>query len=70
LDLRTQLLYDAHHLFVNGTALPWPVDRAAALLRLANRRALTPRDATALPTAIAELLYDWYCDGFLVPDNA
>jgi 50S ribosomal protein L16 3-hydroxylase len=70
LDLRTQLLYDSHHLFVNGTALPWPVDGADALLRLANRRALTSRDTAALPAAIAALLHNWYCDGFLVPASA
>lgn len=70
LDVRTQLLYDAHHLFLNGTALPWPVDGASALLRLANRRALTPRDAAALPAAIDASLHDWYCDGFLLPDDA
>jgi 50S ribosomal protein L16 3-hydroxylase len=70
LDERTQLLYDAHHLFINGTALPWPVDGAVALRRLANHRVLAARDAAALPAAIAASLHDWYCDGFLAPDDA
>ncbi len=44
-DRRTQLLYDRTHLYVNGVAMRWPASGAAALRRLANDRALAPRDA-------------------------
>jgi 50S ribosomal protein L16 3-hydroxylase len=70
LDVRTQLLYDADHLFINGTALSWPVAGKPFVTRLADQRALTARDAAALPTAISALLHDWYSDGFLHPGDA
>jgi 50S ribosomal protein L16 3-hydroxylase len=67
LDRRTQLLYDDRHLYINGSALPWPDDGTAALARLADERALGPRAAQALPPGAATLAYQWYCDGFLGP---
>ena len=69
LNVRTQLLYDAHHLFVNGIALPWPAQGAAGLRRLADARTLAPREAAMLPAAVAAVLHDWYRDGFLLADN-
>jgi len=68
LDRRTQLLYDNHHLFINGTARPWPAEGARALARLADRRSLDAREAAALPAPVVALLHDWYRDGFLRPD--
>jgi 50S ribosomal protein L16 3-hydroxylase len=65
LNPRTQLLYDDRHLFINGAAVPWPPTGAPLLVRLANARALAPRDAGALPPPVAALLYDWYRDGYL-----
>jgi 50S ribosomal protein L16 3-hydroxylase len=70
LSARTQLLYDAQHLFVNGVALPWPIDGAAALRRLADRRALPAKDSAALPSNVIALLHDWYRDGFLATADA
>jgi 50S ribosomal protein L16 3-hydroxylase len=70
LDLRTQLLYDAAHVFINGTALPWPASGAAALRRLANKRALAPAAAAALEPEAAAIIYTWYRDGYLHPDAA
>jgi len=69
LDRRTQLLYDDHHLFINGTALSWPAAGANSLERLADRRMLAARDAAALPGPVTALLHDWYRDGFLRPDD-
>jgi 50S ribosomal protein L16 3-hydroxylase len=69
LDRRTQLLYDNHHLFINGTARPWPAEGARTLARLADRRTLGARDAAALPAPVVALLHDWYRDGFLRPDG-
>jgi len=69
LDTRTQLLYDNRHLFINGTAMPWPVAGSDALKRLANARALTPHAIADAPPAATTLLYHWYRDGFLHPDT-
>jgi 50S ribosomal protein L16 3-hydroxylase len=67
LDRRTQLLYDRHHLFINGSALAWPADaaNALALRRLANARRIDARTAAALPADGIALLHRWYCDGYL-----
>ncbi len=62
LDSRTQLLYDANHLFVNGDAARPPAGERDTLRRLANARAL---GAGAIGPAAARLLYRWYRDGFL-----
>ncbi len=65
LDIRTQLLYDATHLFINGTALPWPTSGGETLKQLANTRALMPRAAGRVPSNASTLLYDWYRNGYL-----
>jgi 50S ribosomal protein L16 3-hydroxylase len=65
LDLRTQLLYDDHHLFVNGTALPWPAAGRTALARLANERRLGAGVIAALPAAAADIVFQGYRDGYL-----
>jgi 50S ribosomal protein L16 3-hydroxylase len=67
LDLRTQLLYDARHLYINGMACDWPVAGAHALRRLANARSLGAGAAAALPAAAMALSYDWYRNGYLHP---
>jgi 50S ribosomal protein L16 3-hydroxylase len=69
LDRRTQLLYDERHLFINGTARPWPATGAKTIERLADRRTLAARDTAALTATVAALLHDWYRDGFLRPDD-
>jgi 50S ribosomal protein L16 3-hydroxylase len=65
LDLRTQLLYDAAHVFINGAAVRWPAAGAAPLRRLANARALAP-DPGLSPEA-GTILYNWYRDGYVHP---
>jgi 50S ribosomal protein L16 3-hydroxylase len=62
LDSRTQLLYDARNLFVNGVAsdrraTAWPTLRC-----LAEARALP---AGELDESALNVLYRWYRDGFL-----
>jgi 50S ribosomal protein L16 3-hydroxylase len=64
-DRRTRLLYDATHLFINGVALPWPANGAAALRRLANDRSLGPKGVRGLSPETAAILYNWYCDGYV-----
>jgi 50S ribosomal protein L16 3-hydroxylase len=62
LDSRTQLLYDARNLFINGDVLDRPARGWAALRRLANARQLPADDVDA---GVANLLYPWYRDGFV-----
>jgi 50S ribosomal protein L16 3-hydroxylase len=63
LDPATRLLYDGRSIFINGGAILRPSRGAAALERLANTRQTDPADKNM--TAPLELLYQWYCDGFL-----
>lgn len=63
LDMRSQLLYDEDHLFVNGDALAWPRTGVASLKLLANDRHLASRHVDG--STLIRLLYDWYRDGFL-----
>ena len=70
LDIRTQLLYDDNHLYINGTALRWPARGGEVLKRLANGRALGPRGMTSVERDAGAILYTWYCDGYLHPGAA
>ena len=71
LDLRTQLLYDAAHVFVNGTALPWPASGAPRRCVVSPTSARSNRAAAAaLEPEAAAILYTWYRDGYLHPDAA
>jgi 50S ribosomal protein L16 3-hydroxylase len=62
LDARTQMLYDADNVYINGEALAWPGRDDAALRRLANERALPP---TRIPPAALGLLRRWHHHGYL-----
>ena len=62
LDSRTQLLYDASHLFINGDVLEPPAKARALFRRLANERELAPQPVAREAATIA---YRWYRDGFL-----
>ena len=71
LDQRTQLLYDARHLYINGEALRWPAAGGAALRRLANTGASAGRAiAGRAPRTRSQLMYDWHRHGYLHPDAA
>jgi 50S ribosomal protein L16 3-hydroxylase len=65
LDLKTQLLYDDRHLYINGTALPWPATSRDKLRRLANDRALASTAAGRVSPEVATILYNWYRDGYV-----
>ena len=65
LDLRTQLLYDAHHAYVNGDALPMPRGARPLLARLADRRMLSAAECAAAPLSLIDLLHDWHAHGYL-----
>jgi 50S ribosomal protein L16 3-hydroxylase len=63
LDARTQLLYDARWIFINGAAIARPRSGASTIERLANARGIGAGEAAR--TKRYELLYRWYCDGYL-----
>jgi len=65
LDRRTQLLYDAHLFYLNGTAFAAARNGRRDLARLADRRALTGAQCAALDAATLARLHQWYCDGYL-----
>jgi 50S ribosomal protein L16 3-hydroxylase len=65
LDLRTQLLYDAREMFVNGSDLRPPRAARAALARLADARALDAAALRRAPAALFTVLHDWYGHGYL-----
>ena len=65
LDTRTQLLYDAVHVFINGAALPWPATGGETLRQLANARALPSGGAGRMSPEAARILYNWYRDGYV-----
>ncbi len=62
LDARTQLLYHADAMFINGETTAWPQGGKPAMVRLANQRQLTGFQCTK--PLIAQL-HGWYRDGFL-----
>jgi hypothetical protein len=63
LDASTQLLYDGRWIFINGAAVSRPRSGAPAIERLANMRTTGPADR--IMTTPPQLLYRWYCDGYL-----
>lgn len=65
LDLRTQALYDARATYVNGERIAVPPPARASIRRLADRRALAPREAASLPREAVALLHDWHRHGWL-----
>jgi 50S ribosomal protein L16 3-hydroxylase len=65
LDLKSRLLYDDRHLYINGTALPWPATSREPLRRLANDRALASTAAGRVSPEAATILYNWYRDGYV-----
>ncbi len=67
LDMRSQLLYDERRIYLNGDPIAWPRNGRIMLERLANARALAPRDVRAAGIA-PSILYDWYRHGFVHAD--
>ena len=70
LDARTRMLYDAHHVFVNGESWRAAGRDAALLQRLADRRRLTAAERARLSPGAQGILQDWLDDGWLHDDLA
>lgn len=68
LDRRTRMLYDAHHVFINGQAFD-AAGRDAQLMRnLADERRLAAGARRRLGAGARALLAQWLADGWLHPD--
>jgi len=65
LDLRTQLLYDAREVYVNGARVRPGARTRAALQRLADARALEAAALQRAPAELFDVLHDWYAHGYL-----
>lgn len=63
LDLKTQMLCRDGTLFINGDAHPVGKGCYRALRELADARSLPP--SSKLPREAADLLYQWYLDGYV-----
>jgi 50S ribosomal protein L16 3-hydroxylase len=67
LDRRTRMLYDAHHVFVNGEAVRVRGHDAALLRRLADERTLGARAVRSASAGVRKLLAEWFAAGWLGP---
>jgi 50S ribosomal protein L16 3-hydroxylase len=65
LDRRTRMLYDKHHVFINGEAVRVQGAEAALLRRLADERTLDARAVCAAGPFVRELLAEWFAAGWL-----
>ena len=67
LDRRTRMLYDAHHVFINGESFRAGGRDAKLMHRLADRRSLSEADHGRLSAEARALLDGWADDGWLHP---
>jgi 50S ribosomal protein L16 3-hydroxylase len=65
LDRRTRILYDARHLYINGESFRAAGRDATLMRRLADQRALGPRDLMGASEDALALLSDWCEAGWL-----
>jgi 50S ribosomal protein L16 3-hydroxylase len=65
LDRRTRMLYDRHHVFINGEAVRVRGKNAALLRRLADAGTLDARSVRTGSAASRTLLLDWFAAGWL-----
>jgi 50S ribosomal protein L16 3-hydroxylase len=65
LDRRTRMMFDAHHVFINGESFSASGRDAAAMRVLANERALAARDVRSLSSQALVLVSAWWVNGWL-----
>ena len=65
IDLKTQMLCHGSTVFINGEAYPVGQGSYRVLRELADARSLS--SATRIPREAANLIYQWYLDGFVTP---
>ncbi len=69
LDRRTRMMYDAHHVFVNGESFRAAGRDAQLMRRLADERNLKAADVKRLSADARDLLADWMEAGWLYVDQ-
>jgi 50S ribosomal protein L16 3-hydroxylase len=65
LNRRTRMLYDAHHVYINGESLRMAGRDAQCLRRLADARVLLPADVRSLSKAAREIVQQWLSSGWM-----
>ncbi len=65
LDRRSKMMYDAHHIFLNGESWRAAGKDAALMRQLADARELTPAELANASTEALSLLMEWCDDGWL-----
>jgi 50S ribosomal protein L16 3-hydroxylase len=65
LDRRTRMLYDRHHVFINGEAVRVRGADVAVLRRLANERGLDARSVRSASALVRKLLSEWIAAGWV-----
>jgi 50S ribosomal protein L16 3-hydroxylase len=68
LDRRTRMLYDAHHVFINGESYLAAGRDATLMHRLADQRRLSAAEVAGASAAARELLLAWCEDGWAHAD--
>lgn len=67
LDRRSRMLFDEHHVFINGESYRASGRDAQLMRRLANQRCLSATDCRRASDAALSLLHDWYESGWIGP---
>ena len=70
LDVRSRMLYDDEHVFINGESYRAKGADARLMRRLADQRILSPRDLQSASDAAVALLGDWHDAGWLRQSTA
>ncbi len=68
LDARTRMMYDQHHVFMNGESYRAMGADARLMQRLADQRVLSVRELGKASPAAMDLLADWHEAGWLRAD--
>ncbi|HYW55660.1 MAG TPA: cupin domain-containing protein [Polaromonas sp.] len=65
LDLRTRMMYDSHHVFINGESYRAGGRDATLMQRLADHRFMAAADLQRASPSVLSLLADWHGAGWL-----
>ena len=65
LDPRSRMMYDGHHVFINGESYRAKGADANLMRRLADQRSLTVADLRRVSPDALALLSDWHASGWL-----
>ncbi len=69
LDIRSRMMWDQWHVFINGESFRAAGRDATLMRRLADQRFLSAADRARLGPQAAGLLDEWACAGWLVADR-